>query len=354
MTAPAQGPLRLEITDVAFGGDGVARHEGRVVFVPLAAQGDTVDARVVEVSKGYLRAEIVKIVAPSPDREEPGCRHFGRCGGCCYQHLRYPAQLAVKERQVREALARIGKIPDAPVSPIMPSPQPYGYRNRIAVHAEGGVVGFWSRDGAALVDVERCPIASEEVNARLADLRARAPSRGHFSLREQGLPRSGFAQTNRFLRDALREAVAAAFAPGGEALFEGFCGSGFFTEALATSFHDVEACDVDARLLRDVPQLPNVTWRHGPAEEWLVRSKAAAVLLDPPREGLSRAIIDSLTKRPPGKFVYVSCDPATLARDAARLAPALRLVSVQPIDLFPQTAQVECVAVFRQRANESP
>lgn len=349
MSAPAQGSLRLEITDVAFGGDGVARHEGRVVFIPLTAPGDTVEARVVSERKGFLRAEVERVLTPSPDREEPGCRHFGRCGGCCYQHMRYEAQLAMKQRQVREALARIGKIPDARVEPIVPSPQPYGYRNRIAVHAAGGVVGFWSRDGATLVDVERCPIASDEVNSRLGDLRERVPSEGHFSLRERGLPRSGFAQSNRFLRDALRDAVAAALAPGGESLFEGFCGSGFFTVALAESFREVEACDVDARLLRDAPRSPNITWRCGSAEEWLVRSKADAVLLDPPREGLSRGVIDALVKRSPARLVYVSCDPATLARDAARLAGALRLESVRPIDLFPQTAQIECVAVFRGR-----
>ncbi len=349
MMAPGQGVLRLEVTGVAFGGDGIARHEGRVVFVPLTAPGDIVDARVVEERKGFLRAEVEAVITPSPDRGEPACRHFGRCGGCCYQHIRYPAQLAIKERQVRETLARIGKIADPPVAAIVPSPEPYGYRNRIAVHAGGGVVGFWSRDGATLVDVERCPIASDGVNARLAELRARAPSEGHFSLREAGLPRSGFAQSNRFLRAALRDTVARALAPGGERLFEGFCGSGFFTEVLAGIFGTIEACDVDARLLRDVPKLPNITWRQGTAEEWLARTRAEAVLLDPPREGLSRGVIEALLKRTPGRLVYVSCDPSTLARDAARLAGALRLESVQPIDLFPQTAQIECVAVFRAR-----
>lgn len=345
MTA-AGGLLRLEVADIAFGGDGVARHEGRVVFVPLAAPGDIVEARVVAERKGFLRAEVERVIEPSADREEPGCRHFGRCGGCCYQHLRYDAQLAIKQRQVREALARIGKIADPPVSAIVPSPDPYGYRNRITVHAAGGVVGFWSRDAASLVDVERCPIASDEVNARLAQLRARAPSEGHFSLREAGLPRAGFAQANRLLLDALRDMVTESLAPGGDSLFEGYCGSGFFTGAAAPMFHEVEACDSDSRLLRDVPEIANVTWRHGAVEEWLPRSKAKAVLLDPQREGLPRDVIDALKRRPPARLVYVSCDPATLARDAARLAQALRLESVKPIDLFPQTAQIECVSVF--------
>ncbi len=338
--------LRLEIADVAFGGDGVARHEGRVVFVPLTAPGDVVEARVVSERKGFLRAEVQRVIEPSPDREEPGCRHFGRCGGCCYQHIRYPAQLALKQKQVREALSRIGKIAEPPVSEIIPSPEPYGYRNRITVHAAGGVVGFWSRDGASLVDVDRCPIAGEQVNARLAELRARAPFEGHFSLREAGLPRSGFAQANRFLLDALRAAVTEAFAPGGEQLFEGYCGSGFFTAALAGMFREVEACDSDSRLLRDVPEIENVTWRHGDVGEWLPGSKADAVLLDPPREGLPRDVIDALKRRPPARLVYVSCDPPTFARDAGRLSGALRLESVKPIDLFPQTAQIECVALF--------
>lgn len=347
MTRQPKQTLELEIADIAFGGNGVARHEGRVVFVPLSAPGDVVTARVAEERKGYLRAEIEQLVTASPQRGEPGCPYFGRCGGCVYQHLKYEAQLKIKERQVGEAFARIGKMPGAPISPIIHSPHDYGYRNRITVHAEGGVIGFWSRDGAALLDIERCPISSDEVNARLAELRARTPFEGNFSLRERGLPRSGFTQSNRFLRDTLRDTVASMLAPGGGRLFEGFCGSGFFTAPLAAIFEDIEACDADARLLKDVPPLSNVRWRHGPVEHWLPRAKADAVLLDPPREGLSRGIIEVLARRPPGRLLYVSCDPPTLARDAARLREGLRLIAVQPIDLFPQTAHIECVALFK-------
>ncbi len=162
----------LKIEDVAFGGKGVAREQGKAVFVPYTIEGELVSAEIVREKKQFAEADLVEVKESSPNRVAPECPYFGRCGGCAYQHIDYQHQLAIKWRQVRDALQRIGKLKDVPMRPIIPSPRQYAYRNRITVHAQDGVIGFFRRDSHRLLDIERCPISRDEVNHALAELRA--------------------------------------------------------------------------------------------------------------------------------------------------------------------------------------
>ena len=174
----------LKIEDVAFGGKGVAREQGKAVFVPYTIEGEMVSAEIVREKKQFAEAELVEVKQSSPNRVAPECQYFGRCGGCAYQHIDYEHQLAIKWRQVRDALQRIGKLKDVPMRPIIPSPRQYAYRNRITVHALDGVIGFFRRDSHRLIDIERCPISREEVNRALAELREQKHVRdGHYTLR---------------------------------------------------------------------------------------------------------------------------------------------------------------------------
>lgn len=134
----------LRIEDVAFGGKGVAREQRKVVFVPYTIEGEMVSAEIVREKKQFAEAELVEVKQSSPDRVAPECPYFGRCGGCAYQHIDYQHQLAIKWRQVREALQRIGKLKDVPMRLIVPSPTQYAYRNRITVHVQDDVIGFFS------------------------------------------------------------------------------------------------------------------------------------------------------------------------------------------------------------------
>ncbi len=359
---PARGDL-LEITieKVIFGGDGLARlPAGFVIFVPFAAEGDRLRVRITERKAHHARAEIIAILAPGAARETPPCPYYAICGGCQYQHLTYAEECRLKENQVREAFARVGKMPDAPIRPLIPSPRPYGYRSRITVHAEAGRVGFRGVDGRELVDIAACLLARDDVNAQLARLRASRPADGHFSLRDPTVPPSGFFQANHDLRGTLRDLIAAAMPEKARLLLEGYCGGGFFTGSVAGRFERVVAFDNDSRTLRDAHRLglANVDWREADAafalpEELRALSEAAraetCVLVDPPREGLPVRLAEALGVDAVAQLIYVSCDPATLARDARMLAKTCRLVSVQPVDLFPRTAQIECLSVWVRR-----
>ncbi len=345
------------IEKVVFGGDGLARSpQGFIVFVPFAAEGDRLLVRVTERKAHHVRAEIVELLQPGGGREPAPCPYYAHCGGCQYQHLTYAEECRLKEAQVREALARTARLPDAPVQAIVASPQPYHYRNRITVHAEAGRVGFRSVNGRELVDIRACLLARAAVNGELEKLRASSPAEGHFSLRDASIPPSGFFQANEDLRETLRDLVAAALPSTGKTLLEGYCGGGFFTAKVAERFGRVIAVDNDPRTLRDAQRLgfANVTWHQGDAASILSdelrarRLEELAVLLDPPREGLPVRLAEALCLDPVERLVYVSCDPATLARDARMLAKSYRLLSVQPIDLFPRTAQIECISTWER------
>ncbi len=364
MTAsPPAGPERGDLLDVTiekviFGGDGLARTPSNfVIFVPFAAFGEQLRVRVVERKAHHARAEIVEVLAASMDRTAPPCPYYGHCGGCQYQHLVYREELRLKEQQVYEAFKRVGKIAEPVVLPIIASPEDYHYRNRITVHVEKGRTGFRGIDSRELVDIRECWIARPEVNAELARLRARGPADGHYSLRDTTVPESGFFQANHPLRERLRELVADALPPRAAVLLEGYCGGGFFTGGIAGRFGRVIAIDNDPRTLIDARRLnlPNVEWRQGeaaialPEELRAHAAQDAAVLVDPPREGLPVRLVEALTLDPVAHLTYVSCDPATLARDARILSSRYDLVRVQPIDCFPRTAQIECVSVWRRR-----
>src|SRR5437588_9523479 len=234
----------LKIEDIAFGGKGVGRDNGKAVFVPYTIEGELVSAKITREKKQFAEAEIVDLREASPNRVEPVCPYFGRCGGCAYQHIDYAHQLEIKSRQVRDVLKRIGKLRDAPMHPIVPSPLEYTYRNRITVHAENGVVGYFQRDSHRLIDIERCPIAMDEVNHELADLRSHDIRDGHYTLRARSGPRI-FSQTNDGIANALRDLIVKMI-PANQAFpLDAFCGAGFFAKALLDKFEHVVGIDWD-------------------------------------------------------------------------------------------------------------
>src|SRR5205809_3412131 len=235
----------LEIEDIAFGGKGVAREKGKAIFFPYTIEGELVSAEIVREKKQFSEAELVEVKQNSPDRVEPQCPYFGRCGGCAYQHISYEHQLAIKWRQVRDALKRIGKIKDIPMRPIIPSPKQYAYRNRITVHAQDGVIGFFQRDSHTLLDIEQCPISRDEVNRALTELRAQTRVRdGHYTLRASASARV-FSQTNDAVANMLRDLIVNLVASNQQLLIDAYCGAGFFAKALLDKFERVIGIDWD-------------------------------------------------------------------------------------------------------------
>ncbi len=355
----------LKIEDVAFGGKGVGREQGKAIFVPYTIEGEIVSAEIVRDKKQFAEAELVEVKQSSPDRVEPQCPYFGRCGGCAYQHISYEHQLAIKWRQVRDALQRIGKLKDVPMRPIIPSQEQYGYRNRITVHAQDGVIGFFRRDSHRLIDIEHCPISRDEVNRALTELRAQPYVRdGHYTLRASANARV-FSQTNDAVADALRDLVVDLVPPNQQLLIDAYCGAGFFAKALRDKFERVIgidwdrfaiaaakenakeketyiAGDVEEELQKVGAVHPNRPPRANDAGNGRLRSIAPTTLIvDPPATGLSETVRKTIVDLAPATLIYVSCNPPTLARDLRGLQDKFIIDLVTPLDMFPQTAEIE-------------
>ena len=366
----------LKIEDIGFGGKGVGRNQGKAVFVPYTIESEFVSAEIVREKKQFAEAELVEVKEASPHRVAPECPYFGRCGGCAYQHIEYEHQLAIKTQQVIGLLRRIGGIKDVPMHAIIPSPQQYGYRNRITVHVQDGVIGFFRRDSHHLIDIERCPISRDEVNQALRDLRGRNPRDGHYTLRASAEPRV-FSQTNDAVATALRDLIVGLVPPNQQLLIDAFCGAGFFAKALLDKFERVIGIDWDKFAIAEAKknaieketyiagdvgvELTNLSRSGGlqsadksgigilpmNAETSAGRRchfgdrRSLTLIVDPPATGLSPVTRKAIVDLAPGTLIYVSCNPATLARDLKDLCEKFAITSVTPLDMFPQTAEIE-------------
>ena len=346
--------LELTITDIAYGGDGIARHEGCVVFVPFTITGEQVRVRVTKSQRQWARAKLLEVITASPDRITPPCPYFTRCGGCAYQHIAYPRQLEIKTHQVAEALRRIGKFADPPVEPALPSPHDYGYRNRITVHVDPPAIGFRGTDPRELIDIKSCLLADERVNGALTALRAKKYLRpGPATLRNDPEAR-GFRQVNDGGAEVLA-ALVANMAGSGQLLVDAYCGAGFFAKRLRGNFARIVGLDWDERSIEAASKdaSANEEYMAGDTGELLPTALGSpsetTVLLDPPAQGLAASVIDTLLAARPSRIVYVSCDPATLARDLAKLAAGYELRRVAPVDMFPQTASIETACLLTTR-----
>jgi 23S rRNA (uracil1939-C5)-methyltransferase len=426
--APAQ---LVQIEKPIYGGAFLARVEGKAVFVPLALPGEQARVRVVEERRGYATAELEAIVAASPERVVPGCRHFGTCGGCQYQHAEYKAQLAYKQAILRETLERGGV--RAPAEIAVLAGEPWAYRNRIRLAFDAdGRVGYRGRRSHAVVAIEECPIAAPvlvEAAFSAAELfrRFAVPSRpaelslfcnaaedsmlasvftegsAQVSLRDyfdallpqipslrgvelvevhQGQSRTvarvgaesidyraagfefrvdhgAFFQVNRWLVDELVECVRGGLSGG--LAWDLFAGVGLFARKLAERFERVvavESAPAAMAALTENLKGTNATAVKATTLEFL-RGAAKGerpdaivpdlIVADPPRAGLGAETTELLGRIAAPALVYVSCDPATLARDLRELLSAgYKIERVTLADLFPQTFHLETVVKLRR------
>lgn len=429
------------IADLSQEGRGIARVDGKAVFVDGALPGERVRFRVRRTRRRLDEAELVEILEPSADRVSPRCAHFGICGGCSLQHLAPAAQLELKQHQLLEALARLGEVRPQKLFPPLAGP-PFGYRRRARlgaryVHKKGRVLaGFRERDKPYIADVKRCEVLLERfahLPAELAeligalDLREQLPqvelsvgeeraalvfrvmqppgpsdraALEHFGVQhdcavylQTGGPESvqaltadppplsyaldagritlefeplDFVQVNREVNEAMVTQALESLAPGpADSVLDLFCGLGNFTLPLARRAGQVLGLEGDAGLVARARAnarrngLENVEFAAadlmdpGALGLWVDR-RFDLVLLDPPRAG-ALAIMERMPQWGPRRVVYISCHPGSLARDAGVLVRTLgfELIGAGVMDMFPQTAHVESIAVFESSARRS-
>jgi tRNA/tmRNA/rRNA uracil-C5-methylase (TrmA/RlmC/RlmD family) len=392
--------LELDITTVAFGGDGIGRHENFVIFVPFVIAGERVEVEIVEVKRKYAIADLIRVITPSPHRVAPRCPYYTQCAGCQYQHVEYRQQLEMKRAQIRDVFQRIGKIAEPPIAPVVGSPRQYHYRNKIVVHGPGKP-GFWTVRGRSIIPIAQCPIAREEINTRLAGLveadkhttlrcdsagkvwvfssgtgfqpvqpespagedgRAGSPSHGLIEEVVLGktlqVPVGSFFQVNAGVIEKALEHTRQIFSASGcRVVVDAYCGVGLFALLLADLAGHVYGMELDAAAIQVANAnaerlgLKNYDFYPGTTDRLLFytlrqcKLEETCLILDPPRSGCGKQVLKTLAKQKPRALIYVSCAPAMLARDVKELlAAGYRLERVTPFDMFPQTAHCEAVA----------
>ncbi len=398
----------VTIERLVAGGDGVARlADGMVVFVPRTAPGDQVEIDVIQRGRRFGRGRLRRVITEGPGRVAPPCHHYvrDRCGGCQLQHVSIETQQEAKRGFVRDALRRIGGRAEAEPA-LEPSPQAWHYRTNVRLAIHQGRAGFHAYDDASVFALERCAIAAEPLMALWALLRDSPPPAGGLILRmdregglhvvvegteapwtgpaeiersvgralswwwrprggaarvvagpQTGVPALAFEQVNPALASRIRQAAVQALGDVAErVVWDLYGGVGDTARLLAQQGARVWSVERDRAAVtwavRQASAAGSINHVAGLVEETLHRlPEPAAVVVNPPRTGLHRRVADQLERwgarrRGTARLCYVSCDPATLARDLARM-PSFALRDIRAYDLFPQTAHVETLAVLQ-------
>lgn len=437
--------------DVTHDGAGVAKVNGYPIFVPHGLPGEEAKIKVIKVKKNYAFGRLVELYKESPYRQEAPCSVYKQCGGCQMQHVSYEGQLKIKEKQVRDVMARIGGLKDVTIHPVLGMENPWLYRNKAQVpigEREGGLVaGFYRQGTHDIIDIGECLIQVEENDALIQKIKQICSKHGvrayneklhtgtlrHvmvrygqitgeimlvFITRSEELPNKqamiqeitaafpsiksivqnvnekrtnvifgektkllwgseyiydyignikfaisarSFYQVNPVQTKVLYEkALEYAGLTGEETVIDAYCGIGTISLFLAQKAKRVYGVEIvpeaieDANRNAELNTIRNVEFAVGEAEKvipnWYEQGiQADVIVVDPPRKGCDEALLTTIIAMKPKRVVYVSCDPATLARDLRVLEEGgFQTVEIQPVDMFPQTMHVENVALLER------
>ena len=400
----------VQLEKLAYGGDAMGRlPDNRAVFVPFGLPGEQVRVRLVEEKKNFARGEIVEIIEPSRDRIAAKCGHFGECGGCHYQNIPYEKQLQAKTDILIDQLKRIGRIENPPVKPMVACPEPWNYRNHVQFSlTRDGKIGFQAPNSNRIIQIAECHLPEPSINdlwqeldfepgtdvervslrSGLDDdliliLESGSPEppeleieagisvahvyeenlvvlAGSDHIRMRLLDRDfkvsapSFFQVNTVMAGKMVGHLLAklSLSPN-STILDIYCGVGLFSRFLAPKCGRLIGIESSRSACEDftfnLDEFDNVELYEGEAEDVILHleAKPEIILVDPPRAGLDRAVVDGILKLSPGLIAYVSCDPSTLARDAARLINGgYKLKEITPFDLFPQTYHIESISLF--------
>lgn len=366
--SPIPDFIELTIDSLSyFGGRGVGRHDGVVVFVPNTAPGDRIRARVTARKPRFLEAQVVEILEPSKHRREPPCPVATKCGGCTWQHVNYSAQIEAKEKILSDSLRKLEKVFPIKRLPFVPAPQEFFYRNRVQLQVRGSQYGFFAQRSRDLIPIESCWIAEKALNQEMPKLSGvpgtskrvelSVDGGGKVSVNEgERDPETAlFGQVNSAQNEKLKILLIEAIRGTPDWYMDLYCGAGNLTMPLHERFPDKNGVGIEysTEAIRRAQKLGlyNVEWFDGDVAHVLKRLEprrgSGLIVLDPPRVGLNSEAIQQISRHRPTQLLYVSCNPTTFARDAERFFEiGFKCEQVQGLDMFPQTEHVELLASF--------
>ena len=356
--------VRAHIEKVAHGGHFIARVDGAVIFVRHAIPGEEVSVRITDVTKNFARGDVVEVHRASPDRVTPPCAFSGRCGGCDFQHIAYERQLRLKSEVITEQFHRLAKI-DVEID-VEQCGSPLGWRVRATATAdENGKLGFFAHRSHQVIPVSDCVVMHPDADfvgaaaqsyqpgekITIAPLKGRAG--GEILDLSQDSFWQGHIQAPQIMIKAVLDMCDLRL---GDHIFDLYGGVGLFTSALLPVIGPggrIDLIEGSKSATRDAShnfkERDNVFIHQGSVEKLLSKFKRAdVVLLDPPREGAHPKALAAIVALAPREILYISCDPAALARDTALLRDSgYTLEKIRAFDLFPMTHHIESIALYR-------
>lgn len=384
--------IEITLTGIAHLGEAIGKINGKVVFVPYGIPGETVKAKIIKDEGDYCRAEISEIIEPSSFRENPRCKLFGACGGCSFQHVKYSSQIKLKEEVVMEQIKRIGGFenPEEFVKSAIKADNPYNYRNRadFSINRQK-LLGFKRRGTHKFIHIEYCHIMHEKINEMLSGLQGKSPKRKTHNVtirygvntgqwliqpeidtvelktgqmfyceklldKEFIISASSFFQVNTYQAEKLVQVLLNYITSEDRTVIDAYAGVGTFTVFLAQRVERVIAIEEARSACRDaeinLKSADNVMYYCKKTEDVLLAHHitADAIVLDPPRIGCMKEVLEAIAEKKIKKIIYVSCEPSTLARDLKYLKEkGYRVIEIQPVDMFPQTYHIENIALLR-------
>ena len=405
--------VELCLDNPAYGGDTIGRlPDGRAVFVPFSIPGEEVRIRIIADKKKFARGELLEVLNPSPFRREPRCQHFTACGGCHYQHITYDKQLQLKHKILQDQLERIGRLVSPQVEPVIPSPNKFNYRNQVQFHlSRGNKPGFIRSNKQGILEITECHLPEETINNFwplleidpetgvsslglrlgieddiLVTLESSVPFNADFNI--ESLPVSvvhlspgkleilagseytviqvkdrkfrvsagSFFQVNTALAQQMVGMIEILVPDTTELALELYSGVGLFSAFLAPRVEKLIAVEASESAGEDFVQnlddFENIELYQGPVEEILpiLDIQPEVLLVDPPRTGMTKQVIEDILSMDPNLILYISCDPATLARDSRLLSEGGYIAEkFIPFDFFPQTFHIETLSIWTRR-----
>ncbi|MEM7159386.1 MAG: class I SAM-dependent RNA methyltransferase [Myxococcota bacterium] len=390
--------VEATVTGIAPKGDGVGTLGEKAFFAAGTIPGETISVRIRRHRREWIAVDVLEVLEPSPDRVTPRCPLFEQCAGCQFQHVAYPRQLEFKRSIVLERLREYGDFEDPPVPPMVGAEDPWHYRNHGRFTVKDGQLGFVRHFRREFLPVPHCHIMEPAINEVLDNLQGRlqgstqcnvrvghpagsimiqpkldvpdAPPSGQKMLVDELLGRSfrvsaaAFFQVNRAQAERLIELACERIGAGPSGVVvDAYAGVGTFAVLMAPHVKTVIAIEESGPAVEDARHnaagIDNIEFRLGKTEDILgqLEGPVDAIVLDPPRSGCQPSALEAVIKHGPARVVYVSCDPETLARDLRVLvdaSPGFDLIEVQPVDMFPQTHHIECVATLQRRDEPTP
>ena len=366
--------MKVKVEKLDYFGRGIARIDNKICFIENALPNEEVEIEIIREKNKYQEAIVTKYISTSEDRIEVDCPYYNKCGGCNLRHISYEKENEFKQSKVKDLLKHIGNI-DVKVNDIITGPE-YNYRNKVTLHQEGTKRGYYEKRSNNIININKCLLLDDNINNNMHSIdtddneiiiRVSNNSKELLLNEDKSIitnigdkyfyvSKNSFFQVNKYITKDLYDLVRKSINKKYNKCLDLYCGTGTIGIYISDLVNNVIGIDYnysnieDANNNRDLNKVNNIDFICDKVENKIdTFNDIDLIIVDPPRSGLDNKTKEYIKKINPEKIIYVSCDPATLARDLKDLSEKYNIVEVTPVNLFPRTFHCESISILERR-----